>query len=74
MCSVNPIAASLIASAGSLMKWKVSLVGCFVCVSVAILTLNSLQCGVRGKILTRQSKKRDIVNEEEQNFCELKRR
>jgi hypothetical protein len=44
LCCVKPIADSLIASAGSLIKWNVSFVGCFVCVSVAILN----DCGDAG--------------------------
>ena len=40
---MRPMAASLIASAGSLMKWNVSFGACFVWVAVAIL-----ECGVAG--------------------------
>lgn len=42
---MSPIAASLIASAGLLMKWNVSFVNCFVWVSVAISMAN---VGLRG--------------------------
>jgi hypothetical protein len=42
---VRPIDASLIASAGSLMKWKVSFAGCFVCVSAAAIVKAEVGAG-----------------------------